>query len=129
MFKLKKSCWNCQRSIGYRQEAIPQTYWEPGEPAMIEDCNSPSAVGDNWDNWTDEYEDSDRHNELEEFIADKCPDYVPETCQCENCKKEMNIIDTTVLNSIYDFVYTCSKECATIVHEKIEEEIRESLED
>jgi hypothetical protein len=128
MFKLKKSCWNCALSIGHRQEAIPQTYWTPGEPAMVEDCKSQTAT-DNWDNWTEEFNNSDTKLEYEEFFADKCPDYVSEKCTCEKCNKEIEIVNAITLNNMHDFSYTCSEKCATIVHEQIQKEIEESLEE
>ena len=60
MFKVNKSCWNCKKSIGYRTRAIPQTYWQPGEPAMVEGCDS-NLPDDAWEKvWEDAQEDPAR---------------------------------------------------------------------
>ena len=125
MFNLKKSCWNCKLSIKYRTRAIPQTYWEPGEPAMVEDCDSQLGAN-NWEQWDEDFDrDNEGHNELEEFIAYKCPDYTPEPCSCEVCNKETNLINAITIHNPYDLSHTCSYTCATILKMRIDKEIEE----
>jgi hypothetical protein len=126
MFKVKKSCWNCHLSIGYRQEEIARTYREPGEPAMIEDCKSNIAAND-WDNWTEDYENSNSKNELEEYIANKCPDYLPEYCTCRICGKEIKADSAIAVHDIYDCSITCSYTCATLMSIRVQKEIEEYM--
>ena len=125
MIILKSSCWNCHRSVGYRTREIAQTRWQPGEPAMIEDCTSQNGAG-SWEQWEEDYEVNQcGHDELEEYFAYRCPDYLPEKFKCQQCGKETTMDKAVSLHDLYDFVYTCSYTCATLMDIKIKKEYEE----
>jgi YHS domain-containing protein len=119
MSKLKKSCWNCSKSKDYRTKEIPQTYWEPGEPAMVEDCDAP-LENNTWDMWADEFNQGEKKGEYEEYFASKCPHYTPEIHPCPICKKKVAADQSYLVHGIYDEeYYTCSESCERIQKNKI----------
>ena len=129
MFKVNKSCWNCKKSIGYRTRAIPQTYWQPGEPAMVEGCDS-NLPDDAWEKWDDEFNaNSCGCDEIEDYIGQRCSEYESEECTCSMCHKEIKVNDAIAVHDMYDLSHTCSYTCATILKMRIDDEIKESLED
>lgn len=117
----KRSCWNCKHSINYRTKEIPQTYWEPGEPAMVEDCDAPAYDEDNWDTWETEFNlGKDMPDTLEEYVASKCGQYSPEQHKCSVCNKEVSADQSYCIFGIYDEEYhTCSTKCESIQKSKI----------
>ncbi len=128
--ELKRSCWNCVHSVDYRTREIPQTYWEPGEPAMVEDCNAP-LYQDEWDVWTEEFDkrDSNYTHEFEEYVACKCPHYKPEIYTCDVCKRNIPADRSILSAGIEEHSHTCSATCDATITLTVEQEIKELCEE
>lgn len=82
----KKSCWNCKHSVNHRYHGFAGTYWEPPEPAYVEDCTGKNVEENTWDQA--EKTSHETGQDVEQILPSICNSYEPEIVKCPICKKD-----------------------------------------